>query len=177
MKQYAREDGFQCLAVKFEGLEAQEGKTLFEAANELNMVGLEAVWVAEETTDEWEEFEDEDGDMDVRQIVIPEHIYLAASKDKLFVGDYVVKRDGETYIQDGATFEAIWSESITDDVEEWHWDLTARRAYSKRPGIWIHKRDPDVLSLDGGVSYYRESERPIYAAYGQLYQSAPKILG
>ena len=27
----------------------------------------------------------------------------------MFVGDYIVMRDGDTYIQDGKTFEAVWT--------------------------------------------------------------------
>lgn len=176
MQQYSREDGIQCLAVKFAHTAEEDSKHVFELLTILNDAGLNAIHVKEEVTDEWEEFEDEEGYTDVREIVIPEHISVKLSQDKLFLGDYIVKRDGDTYVMDGEIFESVWSEAITESMDEWHWEPAKRPKGYKKAGLWEHNRDPDVISLDGGMSYFRESERPLYAPYGQLYKSAVPII-
>jgi hypothetical protein len=106
--EYQREDGTKCSAVLYSG-EAAGGEHIFEIIEILNAANLKARWVPEETLDEWEEYEHPDGYYDVRQIVVPEHIETEANKDRLKPGDYIVMRDGDTYIQDGRTFEAVWT--------------------------------------------------------------------
>jgi hypothetical protein len=177
MQQFSREDGLQCLAVKFAHPAKEDSKHVFDLLTILNDAGLNAIHVKEETLDEWEEFEDEDGDTDVRQIVIQEHILVQLSHDQLFMGDYIVVRDGDTYVMDGEIFESVWSLSITENVDEWIWHPAKRPKGYKKAGLWEHVRDSDIISLDGGMSYFRESERPLYQSYGQLYKSAVPIIG
>jgi hypothetical protein len=177
MKQYSREDGLQCLAIQFiDGAEANPSH-VFQLLTLLNDADLNAIHVKEEVTDEWREVFDDEGDaIDVEQVVIPEHIEVQQSKDQLFLGDYIVKRDGDTYVMDRGLFESVWSEAITENMDEWRWEPAKRLPYAKRAGLWIHKRDEDVVSVDGGMCYFRMSERPLYAPYGQLYKSAVPIL-
>lgn len=175
IKQYAREDGFQCLAIKFEGGGEDQLEHVTQVLNILNGAGLGAVLNAEVETGDFATDEtgevlwDDETDGPVLE-VIEEHI-STISMDKLNVGDYVVKRDGDTYIMDGQLFEAIWTESITNNIDDWEWDIAGRRPYAKKPGFWRHKRDEDIISLDGGLSYYRESERPLYSPYGTVYET------
>jgi hypothetical protein len=177
MKQYSREDGLQCLAAKFTHTADEDPTHVFDLLTMLNDAELNAIHVKEVLSEDWEEFEDEDGDLDVRQIIIPEHIEVRMSSDKLFLGDYIVMRDGDTYVMDGDLFESVWSESITEDMDEWAWQPAKRLPTHKKSGYWEHKRDSDVVSLDGGLSYFRLSERPLYQNHGQLYKSAVPILG
>jgi len=176
MQQYSREDGLQCLAIKFAHTADEDPKHIFDLLTLLNDAELNAIHVRSKSTDEWEEFEDEDGDTDVREIVIPEHIEVQISSDQLFIGDYIVKRDGDTYVMDGQLFESVWSESITEDINEWEWVINKRLPGYTKVGYWQHKRDADVVSRDGGLSYYRLSERPLYQNHGQMYKSAVPIL-
>jgi hypothetical protein len=169
--QYERVDGFQCQAVQFMGGGEVEPKHIFDILCVLNDAELEAIHVKEEITDEW--FLNEDDEPE--QKIIGEHIKTQANNDHLWIGDYVVKRDGAIYIMDGQIFEAIWTLSITDNVDEWEWVLNKRLPYQKRSGYWQHKHNEDIVSMDGGRSYFHLSERPRYAPYGQLHQSAPKI--
>lgn len=171
MQQYSREDGIQCMAVQFEESADVDPKHVFELLSILNDADLNAIHVKVEITDEW--FENEDGEPEQR--IIGEHIWTQANQDQLFIGDYIILRDGDTYIMDGKLFEAMWSKSITEDMDEWEWILNKRLPYSNRMGYWQHKRDDDIVSLDGGASYFRLSERPNYKLYGQLYRSAVKI--
>lgn len=117
---YQREDGITCTGVQFHGNAYNETpEHVFEVLEILNAAGLKAFWADAVETDEWLMKEDPrvpglsypvlDENFDPIKKVIPEHIELEASKDKMFVGDYIVMRDGETYIQDGRTFEAVWS--------------------------------------------------------------------
>jgi hypothetical protein len=177
MQQYSREDGIQCLAVKFAHSADEDPKHVFDLLTILNDAELNAIHVKEVVTDEWEEFVDDEGDLDARQVVIPEHIEVQLSQDKLFLGDYIAVRDGDTYVMDGEIFESVWSEAITENMDEWVWQPAKRPKGYKKAGLWEHKKDPDVISLDGGLSYFRESERPLYAPYGQLYKSAVPIIG
>lgn len=171
--QYQREDGFQCQAVKFEKGAEEDSKHVFELLTILNDAELNAIHVKEEITDEW--FENDEGEPE--QIIIAEHIKTQANNDHVWIGDYIVKRDGEIYTMDGQLFEAIWSRSITDDTNDWEWILNKRLPYSKKAGYWQHKRNEDIVSFDGGVSYFFLSERPLYSSHGQLHLSAPKIGG
>jgi hypothetical protein len=177
MQQYSREDGLQCLAIQFTHTAEEDPSHVFELLTILNDAELNAIHVKEETLDEWEEFEDEDGDTDVRQIVIQEHVLVQLSHDQLFMGDYIVVRDGDTYVMDGEIFESVWSLAITESMDEWTWIPNKRISYAKKVGYWTHTRDEDVVSLDGGMSYFRLSERPLYQSYGQLYKSAVPIIG
>jgi len=176
MEQYSREDGLQCLAIKFAHTAEEDPKHVFDLLSILNDADLNAIHVKEEVTDEWEEFEDEDGDIDVRQITIPEHIAVQLSSDQLFLGDYLVLRDGDTYVMDGQLFESVWSLAITESLDEWEWVLNKRLPGYNKVGYWQHKRDEDIVSRDGGLSYYRLSERPLYQNHGQMYRSAVPIL-
>lgn len=171
MRQYSRADGIQCLAIKFEENGESNPAHVFELLTILNDAELSAVHVKEEATDEW--FENEDGEPEER--IIGEHIKTQANEDQLFIGDYIVKRDGDTYIMDGPLFESMWTESITEDIDEWEWVLNERLPYAKKAGFWRHKREPDVVSMDGGLCYFRRSETPLYQPHGQLYKSAVPI--
>jgi len=172
MLQYSREDGIQCQAVQFMGGAEIEPRHVFELLALLNDAELNAIHVKEEITDEW--FENDEGEPE--QVIIPEHIRTQANNDQLFIGDYVVKRDGDTYVMDGQLFEASWSISITEDTNEWVWLLDKRLPYSsKKLGYWQNKNDEDVVSLDGGLSYFRLSERPLYQMSGPLYKSVIKM--
>lgn len=171
MMQYSREDGIQCQAIQFMGGAEIEPRHVFELLTILNDAELNAIHVKEEITDEW--FENNEGEPE--QVIIPEHIKTQANDGMLFIGDYIIKRDGDTYIMDGELFEATWSISITEDVDEWTWVVGERLPYSRTAGYWRNKNDEDVVSLDGGASYFRLSERPLYKVYGQLYKSAVKI--
>jgi hypothetical protein len=171
MMQYSRVDGIQCQAVQFIGGAETAPEHIFELLCLLNDADLNAIHVKEEITDEW--FENDEGEPE--QLIIPEHLKTQANEDQLFVGDYVVKRDGDTYTMDGKLFEAMWDPAITEDVSEWEWLLDKRLPYSKKLGYWQNKNDEDVVSMDGGMSYFRLSERPNYQLYGQLYKSAIKI--
>jgi hypothetical protein len=177
MKQYRREDGIQCLAIQFiDGAEANPAH-VFELLTLLNNADLNAIHVKEALTDEWQEVLDEEGDViDYEQIIISEHIAVQQSQDRLFIDDYIVLRDGDTYVQDYALFESIWSEAITENMDEWRWQPAKRPKGYKKAGLWEHVRDEDVISLDGGLSYFRESERPLYQTYGQLYKSDVPII-
>ena len=171
MMQYTREDGIQCQAVQFMGGAEIAPEHVFELLTILNDAELNAIHVKEEETDEW--FENDEGEPE--QVIIPEHIRTQTNTDQLFIGDYIVKRDGDTYVMDGQLFEASWSLSITEDTDEWTWVLDKRLPYSKKVGYWQNKYDEDVVSMDGGVSYFKLSERPMYQLYGQLYKSAIKM--
>jgi hypothetical protein len=176
MKQYSREDGLQCQAIQFEKTAEEDPKHIFDLLSILNDADLNAIHVKEEITDNWQEVLDDEGDaVDYEPVIIPEHIEVQLSSDQLWLGDYIVRRDGDVYVMDQELFEAAWSESITEDMDEWQWEPAKRIPYYKKAGIWLHVRDEDVVSLDGGVSYFRMSERPLYAPYGQLYKSAIKI--
>lgn len=173
MLQYERADGFQCQAVKFEeGAEANP-KHVFDLLSILNDAELNAIHIKEEITDEW--FENDEGEPE--QKIIGEHIKTQANNDHVWIGDYIIKRDDETYVMDGKIFEAIWSLAITDNLDEWEWITNKRLPYSNKSGYWQHKSEEDIVSMDGGVSYFRLSECPRYQLYGQLYPSAPKIVG
>lgn len=172
-RQYQRADGFQCEAVQFTGGAEENPKHIFDILCILNDAELNAKHVKEEITDEW--FENDEGEPEQR--IIGEHIMTQMNNDHLWIGDYIVKRDGEIYVMDQSLFEAIWSPSITDDLNEWEWVLNERIPYSNKTGFWRNKEDSDIVSMDGGVSYFRLSERPQYKAYGQLHKSAPKIGG
>lgn len=123
---YQREDGTTCTAVLFHGNSySQTPEHVFEVLEILNAAKLKAFWVDAVETDEWLMEEDGrypvlDENNDPIKKVIPEHLELEASKDKMFVGDYIVMRDGDTYIQDGKTFEAVWTliESTLTDLGE-----------------------------------------------------------
>lgn len=123
---YVREDGKSCVAVLFHGNGYNEtAEHVFDTLEILNAAGLKAFWVDAVETDEWLMEEDgrypvlDENDDPIKK-VIPEHLELEASKDKMFVGDYIVMREGDTYIQDGRTFEAVWTlvESTLTDLGE-----------------------------------------------------------
>lgn len=173
MQQYIREDGVQCKAVQFVAGAEENPTHVFEMISILNDAGLNAIHVKEDHTDEW--FENEDGEPE--EIIIPEHIKTKLNEDQMFVGDYIVLRDGDTYVMDQDLFESAWREAITDNIEEWEWVLNERLPYSKKTGFWRHKKDPDVVSMDGGVVFFRRSETPIYKPYGKLYKSVTPIGG
>lgn len=172
-RQYERRDGFQCLAIQFMGGAEVDPKHTFDILTILNDADLNAIHAKEEITDEW--FENDEGEPE--QKIIGEHIKTHANNDLLWIGDYIIKRDGAVYVMDGQLFESVWTLSITEDIDEWEWLLTERLPYQKRAGYWRNKNDEDVVSMDGGISYFRLSERPQYSPYGQLYKSAPKIGG
>jgi hypothetical protein len=171
MLQWSREDGIQCQAVQFMFHAETEPRHVFELLALLNDAELNAIHVKEEITDEW--FENDEGEPE--QKIIPEHIKTQANDDQLFIGDYIVKRDGDTYVMDGELFEAAWTPAITEVPNEWEWILNKRLPYSKKVGFWRNKNSSDVVSMDGGMSYFRMSERPQYQMYGQMYKSAIKI--
>lgn len=137
--QYAREDGVQCSAVLYSGNVGsdQDGPDhVFEILEILNAADLKAYWVDAEKTDELEldergepQFDDDD---ELIWKIIPEHVEIEASKDKLFPGDYIVMRDGDTYVQDGRLFEAVWStvDTTLTDLGEF---LQSRQALTGRP--------------------------------------------
>lgn len=170
MRYYRREDGTICKAVKFEGSEVGGGQLLFEILEVLTKADLLPLWTAAEVTDEWEE--NEAGD-DYVNVVIDEHIKIGAGNDELKLGGYVLERDGDIYIMAGELFEAIWSFVPSDDMEEWEWHIHDRLPYSERPGYWEHKSDPDIVSMDDGVTYFLLSERPRYQLHGDIY-TCPK---
>lgn len=172
-QQYARVDGFQCEAIQFTGGAEENPKHIFDILCILNDAELNAVHVKEEITDEW--FENDEGEPE--QKIIGEHIETRTNNDHVWVGDYIVRRDSQIYTMNGDLFEAIWRPAITEATEDWNWILNKRLPYQKRNGYWEHKSDSDIVSMDGGLSYFRLSERPQYAPYGQLYKSAPKIGG
>lgn len=107
MQTYTREDGTQCEAVQFNGIDSVEGgdHNTLVIIEILHGAELEPRWIPEETTDEWEE--NEEGD-DYIQVVIPEHIKILSDEVKL--GDYIVKRDGDIYPMAEELFEAIYEE-------------------------------------------------------------------
>jgi hypothetical protein len=148
-----------------------EPKHIFDTLCVLNDAELNATYVKEEITDEWVLNDDDEPE----QKIIGEHIKTQANGDHLWIGDYVVKRDGAVYVMAGELFEAIWSLAVTEDVNEWQWILDKKLPYQKRMGYWQNRYNEDIVSLDGGISYFHLSERPLYAPYGPLYKSAPKI--
>ena len=170
-RQYERTDGFQCLAVQYMGGAEVDPKHTFDILSVLNDADLNAIHTKEEITDEW--FENDEGEPE--QKIIGEHIKTQANNDILWIGDYIVKRDGATYVMDGQIFEAIWSLAITEDINEWEWVINKRLPYQNRSGYWQNKYNLDIVSLDGGLSYFYLSERPQYSPYGQLHKSSPKI--
>ncbi len=170
-KYYRRVDGTICKAVKFEGgNEGANGWNLFVVMDILTKANLLPLWTAAEVTDEWEE--NEAGD-DYVNVVIDEHIKIGAGSDELQIGGYVIERDGDTYIMAGELFEAIWSLVPSDDMDAWEWHIHKRLPYSERPGYWEYKDDTDIVSMDGGVTYFRLSERPPYQLHGEIY-TCPK---
>lgn len=169
MRFYRREDGTFCKAVQFKSHAIDGGEGIFELLNILNAAGLQASWHPEELTDEWEE--NEAGD-DYVQISIPEHIAIGAGNDRLELKGYIVEREGDVYIQAEELFEAIWSLSPSDDIDEWTWQLNKRLPGAKSVGYWENKLNPDAVSTDGGITYFLLSERPLYHLHGDFYQSA-----
>jgi len=174
MRFYRREDGTICKAIKFEGAGSKDPNSeLNDHAREvidlLSKADLLPYWTAEEVTDEWQE--NEAGD-DYEQIVIPEHIKLAAGNDELAIGGYVVERDGDVYIQAEEMFEAIWTLTPSDDMDEWVWHMNRRLPYANTVGYWQNKLNPDAISMDGGVTYTLQSERELYRDSGPVYESA-----
>lgn len=169
MRYYRREDGTLCRALKYEGgNEGEKGWNLFVVMDILTKADLLPLWTAEEITDEWQE--NEAGD-DYEQVVIPEHIKIGAGNDELQIGGYVLERDGDVYIMAEALFEAIWTPAPTDDMDEWKWLIHTRLPYADGPGFWENKFDQDIVSMDGGVTYFRLSERPRYQLHGEIYTS------
>lgn len=128
---YQREDGTQCTAILFHGGGPEKLEHVFEVIEILNAAGLKAYLQSEVETDEWLMEEDgrypvlDENDNPIKK-VIPEHIVTEQNNDKMFVGDYIVMRDGDTYVQDGRTFEAVWTLINTEltDLGEF---LQARR--------------------------------------------------
>lgn len=128
--QYTREDGTQCSAVLFSGNSAGADH-LFEILEILNAAGLKAKWVDAVQTDEllledghYPVF-DENDELVFR--IDPEHIVTEESKEVLKVSDYIVMRDGDTYLQDGRTFEAIWT-SVSTELTDLGEFFQARKA-------------------------------------------------
>lgn len=168
MNYYRREDGAICKAIQWNGGDAEIKEHLFEVMDLLAHADLQPSYRAEEITDEWQE--NEAGD-DYEQVVIPQHIKLGAGDDEMQVGDYVVERDGDTYIMGGPTFEAIWSLAVTDAMSDWYWYMRRRLPFSTSVGYWVYKRDENIVSVDGGVTYFLMSERKKYQPYGPIYTS------
>lgn len=109
MQKYVREDGTLCEAIQFKGF-TEESDHAFEVVELLNKAELGAFWVAEIVDEtEYVEVEDDEGDMIFAPKVHPEHIWMEACKDAVWVDDYIIVRDGETYTMAGEIFEAIWS--------------------------------------------------------------------
>lgn len=100
---YKREDGTQCEAVKFEGYVEGGAEHIFNITQLLRTAEFTPYWVPAEKIDQWVENEEGDG---YDQVVIPEHIKTV--NDMLKVGDYLVKRDGDLYVMDGALFDSIY---------------------------------------------------------------------
>jgi len=149
MQTFTRVDGVQCEAMRFTGGGVDAADHLFEVLDILNKAELQAVWVEEEKTDEW--VENEEGD-DYVQVVVPEHIKTI--NDELWVGDAILRRDGDTYIMDGHIFEAIWTAAITNAIGEWEWVLDKALPYESKKGFWQNKYNPDVVSTDGGITHF-----------------------
>jgi hypothetical protein len=169
MRYYKREDGTVCTAIQFiGGNEGGKGWNLFVVMDLLTKANLLPLWTAEEITDEW--VENDTGD-DYEQVVIPEHIKIGAGSDELQMGDYIVERDGDTYIMGGVLFEAIWTPAITDLMDNWKWMIHTRLPYAERPGFWEYKTNNDIVSMDGGVTYFLLSESPPYQLHGEIYNS------
>lgn len=168
MNYYRRVDGTICKAIQFTGATEEPGRNLFEVCQILNAANLLPSWTPEVVTDEWEE--NEAGD-DYQQIVIPEHIKIGAGNDELQLKDYVIERDGDTYFMGGDLFESIWSPTYSDNMDEWHWHVNKRLPGAKAPGYWENKTNPDVVSMDGGVTFFLLSERPKYQLHGMIYTS------
>jgi hypothetical protein len=105
MLKFKRDDGTTCEALQFMGSNEDVMENRFEVLDILIKADLMPVWVAEAESEEW--VENEEGD-DYIHPIIPEHILVGASKDEVKVGDYIVIRDGDTYVQDGQIFESVW---------------------------------------------------------------------
>lgn len=167
MNYYRRVDGTICKAIKFEGREGSD-ENVFNVLEILTKATLLPLWTAEEVTDDWEE--NEAGD-DYVQVVIPEHIKIGAGNDELQIGDYVIAREGDIYFMAGKLFEAIWSLTYSDNTDEWEWHINKRLPYSKTPSYWENKLNPDVVSMDGGITFFLLSERPKDQLHGMIYTS------
>jgi hypothetical protein len=122
---YLREDGKSCVAVLFHGNANNETPDhVFEIMEILNAAGLKSYWVDAQETDELVIGEDGYVELDENENLVfkidPEHLVVEESKDRMNVGDYIVMREGDTYIQDGRTFEAVWTlvESTLTDLGE-----------------------------------------------------------
>lgn len=122
---YLREDGKSCVAVQFFGNGNNETpEHVFEIMEILKAADLKSYWVDAQETDELVLGEDGYVELDENENLIfkidPEHLVVEESKDRLNVGDYIVMRDGDTYLQDGRTFEAVWTlvESTLTDLGE-----------------------------------------------------------
>lgn len=122
---YLREDGKSCVAVQFVGNGNNETpEHVFEIMEILKAADLKSYWVDAQETDELVIGEDGYVELDEDENLIfkidPEHLVVEESKDRLNVGDYIVMRDGDTYLQDGRTFEAVWTlvESTLTDLGE-----------------------------------------------------------
>jgi len=166
MHHYRRVDGTICKAIQFKGQEDKQN--LFDVLDKLNKANLLPIWHSDVLTDEWEE--NEAGD-DYVQVVIPEHIKIGAGNDELQLKDYVIERDGDTYFMGGDLFESIWSLTYSDNMDEWQWHIHKRLPGSTVTGYWENKLNSDVVSTDGGVTFYLLSERPLYKQQGMIYTS------
>lgn len=165
MQYYIREDDTVCRAIQFKG-QSDSPSHLLDVLTLLTKAELTPLWRAELETDEWEE--NEAGD-DYVKVVLPEHIQIVEGADELQLGGYVLERDGDIYIMAQELFEAIWSPAVTDCFEDWEWEINVTLPYAKTTGYWQHKALLDVVSTDGGVTYFRLSERPKYQLHGPLY--------
>jgi len=188
MEQYVRSDGIQSEAIQFKGVEESGNDKVFDLLTLIEQHGMKGVWEPVRHTDEWVENEVTG---EPEEVIIRERIMLFGTTTSIdendevvteivelvpvYVGDYLVRRDGDLYAMPKELFEFSWSSAITTDVDDWDWITNKRLTYSSKTGYWQHKKDEDIVSTDGGLTYFKLSERPRYSLHGPVYRSVTKM--
>lgn len=191
MQIFERSDGVRVEAEQFTSFEVD----LPRYSKLIDWLGKHGIaktqWHAERPTDEWEE-----GDYgELFEIVDVEHLILIKDdleagvdaagvehtlvvKDgyevRVDVGDFFVLRDGDVYSMAPEIFDAIFTAVITDDTEDWVWLMGERLPYSETLGYWRHRYDNNLISTDGGVTYWLESERRNFHATAESIHTSIK---
>lgn len=191
MQIFERPDGVRVEAVPFESLDTSEVGAYGRLIAWLEKNGVETTWHPAFGTGEYEE--DEEGGF--KEIMDVEHLIMLKDdieagvdaagveheiviKDgyevRVNVGEVFVLREGDVYTMSPEIFDAIFTAVITDDPEEWEWQMTSRLPYHKTLGYWWYKYNHDLISIDGGVTYWLESERPQFKPTAETIYTSEK---
>lgn len=190
MQIFERSDGVRAEAAPFLSMETHFSSHSV-LINWLNANGVKSSWHAEKGLDTY--YENDEGeiveDIDVEHMMIikddleagvdeagVEHVLTVKDgyATRVDVGDIFVLRDGDMYSMDPTIFEAVFSPVITDDPDNWDWDMTGRLPYTQTLGYWRHHYDSNLISNDGGITYWLESDRKRYHPTAEIIHTSIK---